>query len=83
MRNHVNSEIPLVKVTVRTFFLIFILTLFLHLNTDFIRQPDTFKLVRFVARIVEWTEDNIFAKGQVICVLQIDCIDFSLWPQGV
>lgn len=32
-------------------------------GVDFVRQPETFKLVRFVARIVEWTEDNIFAKG--------------------
>uniref|UniRef100_A0A5K3FB24 RNB domain-containing protein n=3 Tax=Mesocestoides corti TaxID=53468 RepID=A0A5K3FB24_MESCO len=33
---------------------------------DFVRQPDTFKLVRFVAQIQDWPEDSIFAKGQLV-----------------
>lgn len=33
---------------------------------DFVRQPETFKLVRFVARITDWPEDSIFAKGELL-----------------
>ncbi|VUZ47544.1 unnamed protein product [Hymenolepis diminuta] len=33
---------------------------------DFVRQPETFKLVRFVARITHWPDDSFFARGQLI-----------------
>nr|VZH98854.1 unnamed protein product [Spirometra erinaceieuropaei] len=33
---------------------------------DFVRQPESFKLVRFVARITDWPEDSIFAKGELL-----------------
>ncbi|KAM7532794.1 hypothetical protein Aperf_G00000129294 [Anoplocephala perfoliata] len=33
---------------------------------DFVRQPETFKLVRFVARITAWPEDSFYAKGQLV-----------------
>ncbi|VDK38202.1 unnamed protein product [Taenia asiatica] len=33
---------------------------------DFVRQPETFKLVRFVAQITDWPEDSLHAKGRLI-----------------
>ncbi|VDN98198.1 unnamed protein product, partial [Rodentolepis nana] len=33
---------------------------------DFVRQPETFKFVRFVAVISHWPEDSVFAKGNLI-----------------
>ncbi|VDN38743.1 unnamed protein product [Dibothriocephalus latus] len=35
-------------------------------SLDFIRQPETFKLVRFVARITDWPEESTFAKGELL-----------------
>ncbi|KAL5109094.1 DIS3-like exonuclease 2 [Taenia crassiceps] len=33
---------------------------------DFVRQPETFKLVRFVAQVTDWPEDSLHAKGRII-----------------
>ncbi|VDM33852.1 unnamed protein product [Hydatigera taeniaeformis] len=33
---------------------------------DFVRQPETFKLVRFVAQITDWPEDSLYAKGRLV-----------------